>query len=75
MTRREVKVVDRLGDAFNEFCKLKAVHPTEREEFCHAIHAAQTIVMARGAQRFLNRRNKKVRASQQQRPTEVKEGA
>lgn len=54
ITPEERNVIDKLAEAFNAFVKLPILHPMEREEFCHAIHAAQTIVMARPVQQSFN---------------------
>jgi hypothetical protein len=49
LTTDEKVVIQTLGDAFNEFQQLPEVHPWDSEEFMHAIHAAQSIVLARPA--------------------------
>lgn len=54
LTQEERKVIDALADAWNAFVSLPEEHEWERVEFMHAIHAAQSIVMARPAQRELN---------------------
>jgi len=53
MTDDEVLVVHLLADAWNAFCDLPEEHPSDADEFCRAIHAAQDIVLARPARRDL----------------------
>lgn len=43
-TEQEAKVMASLADAWNEFLKLPTTHPSEKEEFCKAIHDAQNIM-------------------------------
>jgi len=50
----ELSVVDKLGDAWNQFLKLESLHPDSITEFRHIIHAAQHIIMARPVQRQFN---------------------
>ncbi len=59
MTKREQEVLDKLADAWNAFCKLPRVHPSELPEFQSAIHQAQGLVACRvvGQFEFLNREN------------------
>lgn len=54
MTGQELEIVDDLAVAFNKFKNLERVHSWELQEFMHAIHACQVIVMARTEQRALN---------------------
>jgi len=51
MSEDELRVVRKLGEAWNAFLKLPAQHNDDVPEFRHAIHAAQHIVMARPALR------------------------
>jgi len=50
-TEAERRILTNLGEAANDFARLPMQHPNERNEFVIAIHAAQTMVMARLAQR------------------------
>ena len=47
MTKGEQEVLDKLADAWNAFCKLPRVHPSELPEFQSAIHQAQGLVACR----------------------------
>lgn len=49
LTHEEDAVVTQLGDAMTQFAGLPVVHPNDTEEFVHAIHAAQNIILARPA--------------------------
>lgn len=51
---KEQAAIIALADAWNAFLKLETLHPDETSDFRFAIHAAQTIVMARPVQRELN---------------------
>lgn len=53
MDDQENAVLDKLGEAWNEFVKLEVLHHADREEFMRAIHAAQNIVLARAGLRAL----------------------
>ena len=48
----EIKVCEDAGELFNSFVKLQRMHPSEVNEIAFHIHAIQSIVMARAAQRF-----------------------
>ena len=60
LTVEEMSVLEKLGQAWNEFYALSTEHPSDPGEFTTAIHAAQNIVMARSAARehpdFLRRK-------------------
>ena len=47
MTKQEQKVMDNLVKAWNEYVKLPVIHPDHNDEFRHAIHQAQYLIMAR----------------------------
>lgn len=47
LTDQEMAVIEHLAAAFNLFIRLPVKHPQHAEEFSHAIHEAQHIVMAR----------------------------
>lgn len=47
LTTAEQEVMTKLSDAWNAFVKLKTVHPDEQNDFRHAIHEAQRIIMSR----------------------------
>lgn len=55
LTEQEKLVHELLGDAANAFARLEReegpLHPSDREDFIHAIHAAQNIVLARSGLR------------------------
>lgn len=51
MTPEESEVLRLLGQAWNKFIELPAMHHMDNHEFCHAIHAAQNIVLARAGLR------------------------
>lgn len=51
LTTRETVVIEKLADAFNEFCQLDRKHPSDLQEFAHHIHVLQRHVMARLARR------------------------
>ena len=53
LTDQEAKVVQMLGEAWNEYLKLPIEHPMGQKEFCSAIHACQNIVLARCGVRAL----------------------
>ena len=44
---QEEKIINTLAEAWNEFVKLKVLHPSDNNEFMAAIHVAQNIIMAR----------------------------
>lgn len=54
VTDREAFVVGLLAGLWNEYLKLPEEHPTERQEFCLAIHACQDKVLARAGRRAIN---------------------
>lgn len=47
LTDEERAVLDKLAEAWNLFVKLPVQHPMHGQEFAHAIHAAQRLVMSR----------------------------
>jgi hypothetical protein len=47
LNKDETAVIQVLVGAWNKFLLLPELHPWDRQEFMHAIHAAQLIVMAR----------------------------
>ncbi|WP_145538273.1 hypothetical protein [Yersinia kristensenii] len=49
----EQRVAQMLGDAWNQYLQLPVEHPSERDEFCRAIHDCQRIILARPAIRGL----------------------
>jgi hypothetical protein len=54
LTDAERQVVEALGRAFNLFVQLPVVHNDDVDEFRHAIHLCQNIVLARPAVEKLN---------------------
>jgi len=51
MTPQEIDVVTKLANSWIAFHKLPVMHPSDRAEFVHHVHALQNIVMARDAVR------------------------
>jgi hypothetical protein len=51
MTPEEIRVLEALGQAWNDFAALPPLHPHDADEFVRAIHAAQNIVLARAGLR------------------------
>lgn len=51
LTAEEKAVLDILADAWNKFFYLPELHPTDKHEFMHGIHACQNIILARPAER------------------------
>ena len=51
LTREELAVLKSLADIYNAFCVLPLAdsHPSGNDEFAHAIHQAQHLVMIRSA--------------------------
>lgn len=49
LTDQEKEALNALGAAATLFFKLPAVHPSDRVEFVHHMHACQNIVLARPA--------------------------
>ncbi len=47
LTDREQKVLDLLVEAWNEYQNLLILHPDHVEDFRHAIHEAQRLIMVR----------------------------
>jgi hypothetical protein len=47
LTPQEEKVMDMLVNAWNEFSKIEATHPTEKQEFCDSLHRLQDLLAAR----------------------------
>ena len=53
LTKDEIKVLDRLAEAWNAYLLLDATHPDDVDEFRHTIHEAQRHIMARSGARAL----------------------
>lgn len=51
VTDEERAVLDTLAAAWNKFLLLPKLHQWEQQEFMHAIHQAQNIVLSRPAMR------------------------
>lgn len=51
LTAEEMAVLDKLAEAWNLFVDLPFQHPAHNQEFMHAIHAAQHLVMSRPVSR------------------------
>lgn len=56
LTHDEAEVGEILGEAWNRFALLPVVHPSDRAEFVHHLHALQNIVLSRPAMDELRRR-------------------
>ena len=54
LTTQERCVIDTLAGAWNQFLRLKRLHPDEVNEFRAVIHQAQAQIMARPAQTTFN---------------------
>jgi len=54
ITDQEEKVVDKLADAWNEFMLLPVEHSDDQREFRTAIHACQSMILARVGRRQLS---------------------
>jgi len=54
VTDQELRVVGLLGEAWNAFLAMPTEHGDERDEFRHAIHQAQHLVLARAGARQIN---------------------
>ncbi len=53
MPKDEKVVLEALAEAWNNFLKLPSQHPWDQQEFMHAIHQAQNIVLSRAGMREL----------------------
>lgn len=51
LTDAEMRVLDRIGDAYYAFAELDTYHPADHDEFVFHVHAMGRIVMARAASR------------------------
>lgn len=51
LTEPENEIIHHLGLAVDKLSKLDDHHPFDLDEFCHAIHHAQRIVICRAARR------------------------
>lgn len=49
LTKKEIMVLNALGQAWNLFLDLPIVHNDDYDEFRHTIHAAQALIQARPA--------------------------
>lgn len=54
LTNGERRVLETLGEAYNQFAGLEREHPSEMNDFCNAVHSAQRIVLARVGRRALS---------------------
>ena len=52
MTNQERIVIENLVSAWNAFIDLPIEHPDDQNEFRHAIHSAQLLVLARPGRRM-----------------------
>lgn len=51
LTHEEKKVVEMLGEVWNNYCELPEEHVNEKDEFFSAIHICQRTVLARAGRR------------------------
>jgi len=51
MNIEEENLLDMLTSIWNKFLELPELHSWEKQEFMHAIHSAQVIIMARPTMR------------------------
>uniref|UniRef100_UPI0035C9A0CE hypothetical protein n=1 Tax=uncultured Sphingomonas sp. TaxID=158754 RepID=UPI0035C9A0CE len=54
VTDAELRVVGLLGEAWNAFLAMPVEHSDHQDEFRHAIHAAQDLVLSRVGARQIN---------------------
>lgn len=54
ITNAELRVVGLLGEAWNAFLNLPVEHADHQDEFRHAIHRAQDLILARVGSRQIN---------------------
>ena len=47
----EIKVIELLSEAWNNFLKLEHQHPCDKEQFCNALHICQHLIMIRDVRR------------------------
>jgi hypothetical protein len=47
MTEKEVKIMQDLGECWNQFLSLPEKHPSDKQDFMFHIHALQNIILAR----------------------------
>lgn len=52
LTIDELNVIELSVKLWNAFNKLEEQHPCDKEEFCHALHICQQLVMIRGMRRL-----------------------
>lgn len=57
LTIGEQEVMTALASAWNRFLKLPVLHESDNEEFMRAVHAAENIILARPALRFVDKKN------------------
>ncbi len=55
MTEQENRIVDLLGEVWNQFLNLPVEHESDVREFQYGIHILQRQVMCRPARRELNK--------------------
>ena len=54
LNEAEIKVLNMLGECFNEYRALVVLHPCDLNEFMQAIHVAQNIILARPNTEIIN---------------------
>lgn len=54
LTPDERAIVDASAALWNAFLRLPVEHPCDRQEFCAAVHALQTLILMRPGRRAYN---------------------
>jgi len=52
LTKEELQVLNNLAAAWTSFLQLNVINGSDQDDFLHAIHAAQNIILARSAYKF-----------------------
>lgn len=52
MNKKEIKIMNHLVDAWNEFVKLDIQHPDEQRDFADGIHKCQYLLGMRVARKY-----------------------
>lgn len=60
MTDAERKIIEALGDIWNQYAALPVQHPMDHQEFCTGVHRLQEKVAARPALRTIRKEQSRV---------------
>lgn len=52
LTEEEQKLIGLTADLWNAYNELPEQHPCDKEEFCHALHICQHLIMIRSVRRM-----------------------